>query len=79
MRQSTKNKKLLLQYKIHHQILLRDLHFFGLQATEDYLENKLLFNQYKEFMNEIESDIQRYLLLIHKINTNIGEPLYEKI
>ncbi len=51
----------------HLQVILRDLHFFGLQAAEDLLEGKITEIQYEMFMGEIENALERYLALIRQI------------
>lgn len=52
---------------MHLNVILRDLHFFGLQAAEDYLEGKLSQVQYEDYMNEAEHSLERYLAIIRKI------------
>lgn len=59
--------RLLIKYHTHLQVILRDLHFFGLQAAEDYLEGRISAEQFEDFMNETESSLERYLSIIRKI------------
>jgi hypothetical protein len=66
-RATKKSQKLLFKYHAHLQVILRDLHFFGLQAAEDYLEGHINTAQYEQFMNDSEASLERYLLIVRKI------------
>jgi hypothetical protein len=60
------SKKLLEEYRKKILASSKDLHFYGIQASEDYLDNRLSNEQYIYIMDQIEEDVGRFLLLIQE-------------